>query len=72
MFGFLHVLYETLWGAYFNGRKPDLTIREFALTPATLTPGRFDETGRARLPRGAGCPNAAVSIIHSLNGGGAG
>jgi hypothetical protein len=38
LFGFLHVLYETLWGAYFNGRKPDVTIREFALTPATQTP----------------------------------
>jgi hypothetical protein len=29
-------------------------------------PGRFDETGRARLPRGICCPDAAVSIIHSL------
>jgi hypothetical protein len=38
LFGFLHVLYETLWGAYFNGRKPNLTIREFTLTPATPTP----------------------------------
>lgn len=39
LFGFLHVLYETLWEAYFNGRKPDLTIREFVLPPAPLTPG---------------------------------
>jgi AbiU2 len=33
LLGFLHVLYETLWEAYFNGRKPDLTIREFVLPP---------------------------------------
>jgi hypothetical protein len=39
LFGFLHVLCETLWEAYFNGRKLDLTIREFVLPPAPLTPG---------------------------------
>jgi hypothetical protein len=34
LFGFLHVLYESLWEAYFNGRKPDLTIPDFVLPPA--------------------------------------
>jgi hypothetical protein len=45
LFGFLHVLYETLWEAYFNGRKPDLTIREFVLPPAPLTPGSSMKPG---------------------------
>jgi hypothetical protein len=39
LFGFLQVLYEALWDAYFNGRKPDLTIPEFALPSAPLRPG---------------------------------
>jgi hypothetical protein len=38
LFGFLHVLYDTLWEAYFNGRKPDLTITEFVLPPAAPRP----------------------------------
>lgn len=39
LFGFLHVLYGSLWEAYFNGRKPDLTIPEFVLPAAPQRPG---------------------------------
>jgi hypothetical protein len=56
LFGFLHILYETLWEAYFNGRKPDLTIREFVLPPAppvgSMKPGeRVFREGHAVLTR---------------------
>jgi hypothetical protein len=57
LFGFLHVLYDALWGAYFNGRKPDLTIPEFALLPGmsqrgSMKPGeRVFREGHAVLTR---------------------
>lgn len=33
MLGFLHALYEGLWGLHVNGRKPDLTPTVFRLLP---------------------------------------